>query len=120
MVAEAVTRGIVRLRRQLRDSRASWEPPFGAIFPLDVSDDVDVTVFVRAESMELLPCGTAARVVHEGSHESLPHTFAALLDWIAGSGHEPAGSVIEEYLSLGTGPGRTQFRTRLVVPLSPR
>jgi DNA-binding transcriptional MerR regulator len=118
-VTGAVTRGIVRLRRHLRGGSVSWKLPFGAIFPLDVSDDIDVTVFVRAESTERLPSGTAAQVVHEGSHESLPHTFAALLDWIASSGHEPAGSVIEEYLSLGTGPGRTQLRTRLVVPLSP-
>ena len=117
-VTEAVTRGIVRLRRQLRSGSVSWQLPFGAIFPLDVCDDIDVTVFVRAESTERLPSGAAAQVVHEGSHESLPHTFAALLDWIASSGHEPAGSVIEEYLSLGTGPGRDQSRTRLVVPLS--
>jgi DNA-binding transcriptional MerR regulator len=122
VVTEAVTRGIVRLRRHLRDSRAAWQPPFGAIFPLDVSEEIDVTAFVRgtaAAGEARLPSGAAAEVVHEGSLESLPNTFAALLDWIASAGHEPAGSVIEEYLSLGTGPSRTKPRTRLVVPLAP-
>jgi DNA-binding transcriptional MerR regulator len=130
-VTEAVTRGIVRLRRHLRDSRAAWQPPFGAIFPLDVEDEVDIAVFVRAEAPAApaaaadggpvasarLPGGTAAQVVHEGSHESLPCTYAALLEWIVDAGHQPGGSVIEEYLSLGTGPDRTTPRTRLVVPL---
>ena len=120
VVTEGVTRGIVRLRRHLRDRRAAWQPPFGAIFPLDLSDEIDVTVFVRgtAAADERLPSGVAAEVVHEDSLESLPHTFAALLDWIASAGHEPAGSVIEEYLALGTGPSRSKPRTRLVVPLA--
>ena len=122
-VTEDVTRGIVRLRCHLRDSCAAWEPPFGAIFPLDLDDDFDVTVFVRGTALAgeaRLPSGAAAEVVHEGSLESLPHTFAALLDWIARAGHEPSGSVIEEYLSLGTGPNRSKPRTRLVVPLAGR
>jgi DNA-binding transcriptional MerR regulator/limonene-1,2-epoxide hydrolase len=121
-VTEAVTRGIVRLRRQLRETSGVWEPPFGAIFPLDVDDEVDVTVFVRAAPVAgaaRLPGGAAAQVVHEGSHESLPQTYAALLDWIGHSGHEPAGSVIEEYLSLGADSDRMKRRTRLVVPLAP-
>jgi len=129
-VSDAVTRGIVRLRRHLRDSDAEWAPPFGAIFPVDVEDEVDVAVFVRAASIgdgpvdggpvaaARLPCGAAVQVIHEGSHESLPTTYAALLEWVAHSGHEPGGSVIEEYLSLSTGPDRTTPRTRLVVPLA--
>lgn len=124
-VTDAVTRGIVKLRRHLRDRSAEWEPPFGAIFPLDVDDEMDVTVFVRAAqpvdggpvTRACLPSGTAAHVVHEGSHESLPHTYAALLEWIADADHEPQGSVIEEYLSLGVASDRTKTRTRLVVPL---
>ena len=126
-VSDAVTRGIVRLRRHLRDGNAEWEPPFGAIFPLDVEDEVDVAVFVRAARVDggggpvaaaRLPCGAAVQVIHEGSHESLPTTYAALLEWVAHSGHEPGGSVIEEYLSLASGPDRTTPRTRLVVPLA--
>lgn len=121
-VTEVVTGGIVRLRRHLRDRGATWEPPFGAIFPLDIDDEIDVTVFVRGAPTNgevRLPGGTAAQVVHEGSYESLPHTCAVLLDWIARAGYEPAGSVIEEYLSLGAGPDRPKPRTRLVVPLAP-
>jgi DNA-binding transcriptional MerR regulator len=124
-VTDAVTRGIVRLRRHLRKEGALWEPPFGAIFPLDVDDEIDMTVFVRMQqdgssrvSASRLPAGTAAQLVHEGSHESLPCTYSAFLEWIARSGHEPRGPVIEEYLSLGTATDRSRLRTRLVVPLA--
>ena len=122
----AITRGIVRLRRHLRDRGVAWQPPFGAKFPLDVEEEVDVTVFVRAAlrapegpvAAAFLPGGVAVQVIHEGSHESLPHAYATLLEWIAHSGYEPAGSVIEEYLSLGTGSDRAKPTTRLLVPLA--
>ncbi|MGH9009220.1 MAG: GyrI-like domain-containing protein, partial [Acidimicrobiia bacterium] len=122
-----VTRAIVGLRRRLRAQSIRWQPPFGGIFPLDLTEgDVDATVFVRLAApappwdlaTEYLPVGPAAVAVHEGSYAQLPCTYEAMFDWIEEASYEPVGPVVEEYLSLGSRRDGNPPRTRLLVPLA--
>ena len=55
----------------------------------------------RVESGEL-PCGTMATVTHIGPYEGLPHTWAALTEWMTSQGLEGAEAPWEVYV---TDPG---------------
>lgn len=67
---------------------------------------------------EVLPAGPAVSVVHLGSYDTLPRAYAELGTWFARRGLRPSELMWEEYLA---GPGSvddSEFRTRIVYPLS--
>lgn len=65
-----------------------------------------------------LPAATVARAIHTGPYEQLGEAWGALLQWLAGAGHEPAPSLWERYLSgPESSPDPAQWRTELNRPL---
>lgn len=82
----------------------SREPLVG-VFPLDLVEEVEVTVGVPAPDGELaLPGGLWASTLHAGPYPELPMAYAALLEHVRGHGHDPAGPVTETYLSAPHDP----------------
>ncbi|MGH8998329.1 MAG: MerR family transcriptional regulator [Acidimicrobiia bacterium] len=123
-VTHSVLRGIATLRRHLRGRGILWTDPFGARFPLDLTESpIDASVFVRCATgpsagliaADQLPTGPAAVTLHAGPPDGLARTYDALFEWIARSEVEAGGPVIEEYLSLGPTP-----HIRLTVPIAER
>ena len=71
----------------------------------------------RVESGEL-PCGTMATVTHIGPYEGLPHTWAALTEWIRSQGLEAAGAPWEVYVTdPGAEPDQSKWRTDIFFPV---
>jgi effector-binding domain-containing protein len=90
--------------------------PWGATFPLDLSDEVSGFVFaaIAGEPRDdldtaRLPTGRAVATVHRGSPAALPLAYRAAFDAVDGLGAAADGPVIEEY-----SPGSV----RVLVPLS--
>jgi effector-binding domain-containing protein len=78
--------------------------------PVDSPDDV--------HTIEL-PGGPAAVVIHVGSYDTLPDTYAALTAWLAAEGRTPSGPMWESYLSDPSAePDPSTWRTEIVCPLS--
>jgi DNA-binding transcriptional MerR regulator len=111
-----VTRTIASLRSVLRRAGHERSGPWGATFPLDLSDEVSGFVFapIAGEPRDdldtaWLPTGSAVATVHRGSPAALPLAYRAAFDAVDGLGATAAGPVIEEY-----SPGAI----RVLVPLS--
>lgn len=56
-----------------------------------------------------LPGGRAARVIHQGSYDSLADTYDALLAWMGAQGLTPAGIMWESYLTEPGGDPAAQL-----------
>jgi DNA-binding transcriptional MerR regulator len=111
-----VTRTIASLRSVLRRAGHERSGPWGATFPLDLSDEVSGFAFApiagepRADlDTAWLPSGRAVVAVHRGDPAGLPLAYRAAFAAVDDLGAAAAGPVIEEY-----SPGST----RVLVPLS--
>lgn len=111
-----VTRTIATLRYALRRAGQERSGPWGATFPLDLSDEVSGFVFapIAGEPRDdldtaWLPAGDAVATEHRGSPAALPLAYRAAFDAVDEIGATADGPVIEEY-----SPGSV----RVLVPLS--
>lgn len=93
-----------------------------AIFPLDLTATFTLTVGVPAAipagAVEReLPGGDWASTLHVGPYEELTLAYAALLEHVRERGHEPAGPIVETYLTDPETTPPTELVTRLAVLL---
>jgi DNA-binding transcriptional MerR regulator/effector-binding domain-containing protein len=124
-IAPAVLRGIAGLRSVLRRAGRERTGPWGATFPLEITEQVSGFVFARTsqpvDSPDLdtawLSATRAVRVVHQRGSDTVALAYDAALDMIEHEGWTPAGPVIEEYLSLDVSPTPTPS-IRLTVPIA--
>lgn len=124
-VASAVLRGIAALRSALRRAGYQRTGPWGATFPLEITEQVGGLVFAHTSTpidprildTAWLPEARAVRGVHLGAADTLALTYHAALDMIERQGATATGPVIEEYLALDASP--TTLRSiRLTVPIA--
>jgi effector-binding domain-containing protein len=79
-----------------------------------VAEEIDGDGLVEAST---LPDGVAAVTTHAGRYEGLPRAYRAVLDWLAATGHVPAGPHWEVFrTSPYTEPDPARWRTDVVVP----
>jgi DNA-binding transcriptional MerR regulator/effector-binding domain-containing protein len=124
-VAGCILRGIAGLRTALRRSGCARAGPWGATFPLEITEQVSGLVFARARQLSpapglataWLPAGRAMRTVHQRGPGTLALAYQAVLDRIDHEGWTPAGPVIEEYLALDAPPA-TAPAIQVTVPLA--
>jgi DNA-binding transcriptional MerR regulator len=103
-------------RRALRG--ISTRDPLVAVFPLDLTDTVAVTVGLPAEDPDrLLPGGAWASTLHVGPYPELPMAYTALLEHVRERGHAVAGPVTETYLTDPSTAAPDELVTRLAVLL---
>jgi DNA-binding transcriptional MerR regulator len=92
------------------------DPLLVGLFPLDMADEFDVRVCVRAEDGdEVLPGGAFAAAVHTGPYEEIPLTVHGVLAWFGDYGHTPAGPVREVYLNDPATTPPEHLETRVMV-----
>ena len=71
----------------------------------------------RIEAGEL-PGGTVVTVVHRGPYDTLPQTWAALVEWMGAKELQPAGAPWEVYLTDPvTEPDQSKWRTEIFFPV---
>ncbi len=96
--------------------------PLAAVFPLDLAEEMDVTVGVArpldAPDALVLAAGPWATTLHVGPYERLPLAYTALLEHAREQGHEPVGPVVETYLTDPASCGPEELVTRLAVLLA--
>lgn len=107
-------RAFTRLGAHAARHRLTVTGPGGARFPDRQwdRDDVEVEAFLpvrdpvpgRSVQAARLPAGRLAVVLHAGGYDGIDDAHAALGDWAAANGVEPAGSLQELYL---VSPGDT-------------
>lgn len=86
------------------------------LFPLDMAEEFDVRVAVRAaDGDEVLPGGAFAAAVHVGPYEEIPLTVHGVLAWFGDYGHTPAGPVREVYLNDPATTPPEHLETRVMV-----
>jgi DNA-binding transcriptional MerR regulator len=92
--------------------------PLVAVYPLDLAEEMDVTVGVPDPGgTTALPGGAWATTLHVGPYARLPLAYTALLEHVRECGHVASGPVTETYLA---DPGTTapaELVTRLAVAL---
>lgn len=71
--------------------------------------------------MKDLPGGAVAHTLHVGPYGAIGAAYDALYTWIAAHGLRPNGPPREIYLvGPGAAPSEAQYRTEIVVPITPR
>ncbi len=124
-VASTVLRRIAGLRGVLRRAGHHRTGPWGATFPLEITEQISGFVFAHtshpvdhpALDTAWLPATQVARTVHHGSPDTLAAAYSAALDVIDLHGWTPTGPVIEEYLTLDQ-CSTTAPSIRLSVPIA--
>ncbi len=100
--------------------------PLAGLFPLELGEQIPVTVTALAEGTQgpppgtrpdVLPGGVFARAVHIGPYDQIGLTAHALLAWCAERGHQPPGPIREVYLSDPAVTPPEQLITHLLVRL---
>ncbi len=82
---------------------------------MPVASQMAGTARIRAGQ---LPAGTMAAVTHMGPYDDLPHTWAALVEWIKSQGLQPAGAPWEVYITdPGAEPDQSKWRTDIFFPV---
>lgn len=94
--------------------------PLVAVFPLDLAEEMEVTVGVPRPATDpreavVLAAGSWASTLHVGPYERLPLAYTALLEHAREHGHEPVGPVSETYLTDPSTCGPDELVTRLAV-----
>jgi DNA-binding transcriptional MerR regulator len=119
-----VTRTIAALRSVLRRAGRERSGPWGATFPLDLSDEVSGFVFAPitdgpGDDLEAswLPAARAVATVHHGSAAALPLAYRAAFAAVDELGATAAGPVIEEYPTVDDRTASTRS-IRVHVPIS--
>lgn len=86
------------------------EVGFGTDQPIEPDGDVRPAT---------LPAGRCARMVHVGGYDGLGASWQKLADWIVAEGHQPGGTMWEEYVTMPTPDGDpNELRTVLTWPLA--
>ncbi len=124
-LTSVVLRGVATLRSLLRRAGQAPSPPWGATFPLLLTEHVHGFVFTRTVQLIdhpaltniWLPAAPAAQTHHDGSPDRLWTAYHATLDLIDQHHRQPSGTVIEEYLAMGKSPASCPS-IRLTVPLA--
>lgn len=124
-IASCVLRSIAGLRAALRRAGCARAGPWGATFPLEITEQVSGFVFARTSqppgppdlATAWLPAARAVRAVHQRGPGTVALAYQAVLDRIDHEGWTPAGPVIEEYLSLDGAPSMTPV-IQVTVPLA--
>ncbi len=116
ILEKAVRSAIREVRANLRTSGRRRIGPWGATFPLDLSDEVDGHVFTAVDGdpgplpTTTLPGGSAVSTVHHGGLDSVVLAYLSLFAEIDRLGGTPQAPVIEEYLS--------REQTRVSIPFT--
>jgi DNA-binding transcriptional MerR regulator len=117
--ADALDAGTTALCRRAVAAGAGREP-LVAVYPLDLAEEMDVTVGVPDPAgTTALPGGPWATTLHVGPYAELPLAYTALLEHVRERGHVARAPVTETYLA---DPGTTapaELVTRLAVSLEP-
>ncbi|MDP9867661.1 MULTISPECIES: MerR family transcriptional regulator [Streptosporangium] len=98
---------------------ASGPPQLIGLFPLDVTDPVEVSaaLVTAAPGDALLPGGVLAAATHVGPYDQINLTAHALLTWCAERGHQPVGPIREVYVSDPAVTSPDQLVTHLMLLL---
>lgn len=81
----------------------------------------DAKVPCSTAAMKDLPGGAVAHTLHVGPYGAIGAAYDALYTWIAAHGLRPNGPPREIYLvGPGAAPSEAQYRTEIVVPITPR
>lgn len=101
--------------------------PFG-FYPRPPGDLVEVAAGLPVASTFVpegdvvpmdLPGGRAVTTIHVGPYDAMEQTYAALRDWMAAEGLQPAESMWEVYLTdPGQNPDPSTRQTRIVWPIA--
>jgi DNA-binding transcriptional MerR regulator len=103
---------------------AAGEQPHGpmvALFPLDIADQVTVTVAAQVEqdvpgaARDILGGGLFAVATHVGPYDQISLTAHALLAWIGEHGHRARGELREVYISDPRRTAPDQLVTHIMV-----
>jgi DNA-binding transcriptional MerR regulator len=106
-------------RAALESGAVSGREPLVAVYPLDLTEELDVTVGVPGSDGEtVLPGGPWATTLHVGPYAQLPLAYTALLEHVRGYGHRAIGPVTETYLTDPSTAGPDELVTRLAVALA--
>ena len=124
-IAATVLRAIAGLRSMLRRAGSDRTGPWGATFPLEITEQVSGFVFTRtnrppdhpALETAWLPATQAATALHDGSPDTIAASYDAVLTMIDQRGWTPTGPAIEEYLALDASPTAVSS-IRLSVPIA--
>ncbi len=125
-IASGVLRGIAGLRGALRRAGHERTGPWGAVFPLEIHEEVPGFVFAHTSqqvehhglSTEWLPGTRAVQTIHHSGPDTVEMAYQAALNLIDDEGWTPTGSVVEEYLFLDAAPTATLPSIRLTVPVA--
>jgi DNA-binding transcriptional MerR regulator len=99
-------------------SRIASREPLVAVFPLDLTEEFEVTVGVPGEPPDVvLAGGPWATTLHVGPYAELPLAYTALLEHVRERGHGLRGQVTETYLTDPSTAAPTELVTRLAVAL---
>jgi DNA-binding transcriptional MerR regulator len=100
-----------------------FRPPLTGLFPLDLADQVPVTVAaiaarpVPGTRSEILPGGSFASATHVGPYDQIGLTGHGLLSWCVEHGHVPTGPLREVYVSNPADTPPEQLVTHLMIAL---
>lgn len=108
--ADALDDGVSALCRRALPAAA----PLVAVFPLDLTEEMEVTVGVPGPGRPL-PGGPWASTVHVGPYATLPLAYTALLEHVRERGHDAVGPVTETYLADPTTTAPEELVTRVAV-----
>lgn len=104
----------------LASDAAPGREPLLAVLPLDLADQISVTVGVPHEGGDtVLPGGPWAATLHVGPYPQLPLAYTALLEHVREHGHTTIGPVTETYLSDPSTAAPEELVTRVAVALAP-
>ncbi|MFJ2822021.1 GyrI-like domain-containing protein [Streptomyces toxytricini] len=123
-IGDGVGDCVARLLPALGAAGTAWKPPLWGLYPLDVTEHMEIAVGVQTDAdpppgpeLLALPGGPVAETVHVGPYSQLTVAYHALFAAVHERGLTPLGPVREAYL---TGPAHAapqELTTRLVVPV---
>jgi DNA-binding transcriptional MerR regulator len=112
---------VARLGRALAAAGQQPRGPLIALFPLDLTDQVAITVAAEVDedvpgtSRDVLGGGLFAVVTHVGPYDQISLAAHALLAWIGEHGHAIGGGLREVYLSDPRRTAPDQLVTHLMI-----
>ena len=112
---------VARLIAALDAAGQQPQGPMVALFPLDIGDQVTVTVAAQVEqdvpgaTRDILGGGLFATATHVGPYDQVSLTAHALLAWIGEHGHEARGELREVYISDPRRTAPDQLVTHVMV-----
>ncbi|MFH8799422.1 MerR family transcriptional regulator [Streptomyces sp. NPDC017936] len=114
-----------RLLPALGRAGIAWEPPLWALYPLDLEEEMEIAVGVRAAQEREVPGleraalsgGPVVETVHIGPYAQLPLAYNALFAAVHERGLRPRAPVREAYLVGPAQAPQEELTTRLTVPV---